>query len=164
MGIVFARFQLRNIPPDTPRLSPERLGIRYCRVVEVYDGDTCTIAVAYSTGCCRPHHATLRVRMLDYDSPEMKPARKYGDGAMRDETFRQREAANAITERDRFAALTKDRILRIEYNTPVYDNFGRLLVRLAYPDGRTINNIMMENPQNIPFDKKADRVRIRDKL
>ena len=41
-----------------------------CKVIDVYDGDTCTVAIVL-----HGNKTAFRVRMIGYDSPEMKPSK-----------------------------------------------------------------------------------------
>ena len=178
---IISRMILRNATVEnTPKFSFASIGITHGKVIDVYDGDTCTVAVEcpslqYHCGVCRTHKrgiVQIRVRMLGYDSPEIKPRKKDKSGRERTAEEIAREKKDALTQRHALMDLVQDKIVRIEINEkPPMDNFGRLLARLYISDKsrfgfgtteRCVNDIMMLDANNIPFDAKADRIAIRD--
>ena len=86
----------------------------FCRVVDIYDGDSCTIIFEWE-GKMRK----FKCRCNGYDSPEMKPRL---NNENRDEIIK-----NAKLAKKRLYELTKDcvRVKCLEF-----DKYGRLLVEL----------------------------------
>ena len=99
------------------------------RVVNVYDGDTCTIIFEWE-GKMRK----FKCRCNGYDSPEMKPRL---NNENRDEIIK-----NAKIAKERLIELTKY-CIRIECLE--FDKYGRLLVELyTYNNNESINKIMID--------------------
>lgn len=97
------------------------------KVVDVYDGDTCTIVFKWEG-----KYRKFKCRCYGYDSPEMKPRL---DIENRDEI-----KENAIKAKNRLTELTKN-IVRIECMN--FDKYGRLLVKLYKSNNISINEIMV---------------------
>lgn len=97
------------------------------KVVDVYDGDTCTIVLKWEG-----KYRKFKCRCYGYDSPEMKPRLNVEN--------REEIISKAKLARDRFKQLTKD-IINIECLN--FDKYGRLLVNL-YKNDCYINNIMIK--------------------
>ena len=85
-----------------------------CRVVDVYDGDTCTIIFKY-----RDEIIKYKVRCYGYDSPEMKPKR---DIENRDEIIERAKEA-----RKYFSNLVNYESGLIWVHLHEFDKYGRLL-------------------------------------
>ena len=99
-----------------------------CRVVDVYDGDSCTIIFEWE-GKMRK----FKCRCNGYDSPEMKPRLIIEN---RDEIIK-----NAKLAKERLCELTKDciRVKCLEF-----DKYGRLLVELyTFYSKESINQKMI---------------------
>ena len=114
-----------------------------CIVVDVYDGDTCTIILVDN------HNTPYRykVRMEGYDSPEMKPPLK--DPNRHIEIKKAKDAKKRLVE-----------LVDMENNTIIYikcgkyDKYGRLLGKL-YRNKRdmvSINNRMINEGHGYPYD------------
>ena len=97
------------------------------KVVDVYDGDTCTIVFKWEG-----KYRKFKCRCYGYDSPEMKPRLNIEN---RDEI-----KENAVKAKERLIELTAD-IVRIECMD--FDKYGRLLVKLYKNNNSLINDIMI---------------------
>lgn len=100
-----------------------------CKVVDVYDGDTCTI-VLINKGGFEKH----KLRMYGYDSPEMKPLLKLPN---RDEI-----KENAIIARNFFSDFVNNKLCIFE--SMGTDKYGRLL-GILWCDGVNVNELMLNN-------------------
>jgi len=103
------------------------------RVLQVYDGDTLWLAVAY------PEHKVFkyRVRLYGYDAPEMHPLRAHAD--------RDEEIEAAKRAKDHLQALLPESGL-VDVEFFAYDKYGRPLVKLTVPgQSETINDQMVRN-------------------
>lgn len=99
----------------------------HAKVVDVYDGDTCTIIFKWEG-----KYRKFKCRCYGYDSPEMKPRLNIEN--------REEIINNAKLAKDRLIELTKG-IIKIECLD--FDKYGRLLVKL-YKNDSLINSIMVE--------------------
>tara|TARA_B100000700_G_scaffold316024_1_gene404884 strand:+ start:324 stop:776 length:453 start_codon:yes stop_codon:yes gene_type:complete len=97
------------------------------KVVDVYDGDTCTIVFKWEG-----KYRKFKCRCYGYDSPEMKPRLNIEN---RDEI-----KENAVKAKERLIELTKN-VIRIECMD--FDKYGRLLVKLYKNNNSLINDIMI---------------------
>ena len=97
------------------------------KVVDVYDGDTCTIVFKWEG-----KYRKFKCRCYGYDSPEMKPRLNIEN---RDEI-----KENAVKAKERLIELTAD-IVRVECMD--FDKYGRLLVKLYKNNNSLINDIMI---------------------
>ena len=86
----------------------------YCKVVDIYDGDTITIAVKLNKKIYKH-----KVRMFGYDSPEMKPRRSNinRDGII----IKAKKAKKVLSE------LILNKIVVIHIQKGTWDKYGRLL-------------------------------------
>lgn len=91
----------------------------WARVVDVYDGDTITLAMIE-----RGHVVRRRCRCVGYDAPEMR-------GPHKEEAIAAREALKRVLPR---------RAFRVSITG--LDKYGRLLVDLRH-DGRAVSDIMV---------------------
>lgn len=110
-----------------------------CRCIDVYDGDTCTII-----GVVGENPYKFSVRMLGYDTPEMKsdiPGEKYVATI----------AKNLLSE------MILDKYIRIEIS-PSRDKYGRLLATLYdMSDGSNINEKMKNSGLSCLYNGKTKR-------
>ena len=90
-------------------------GKHRCKVVNIYDGDTCKIVMKFNGTYKR-----FNVRMEGYDSPEMKPLKSKKN---RDKEI---EAAKAAKEYLR-TLVQKDGNQLVYINCNGFDKYGRLL-------------------------------------
>ena len=115
--------------------------IFYAFPCNIYDGDTFSIFFLF-----RGHMMKYRVRMLGYDSPEMKPSLKKEN--------RLQEKELAIQARNRLIFLLGRHphgMIRIECGD--FDKYGRILGKVwNMVDEKTVNEIMMEEGHGKPYD------------
>ena len=112
-------------------------GNRYpCRIVSVYDGDTCTALFKMDKNFVK-----FKVRMLGYDSPEMKPRINLPD--------REEIKKNAVLAKEALISKTKDKKIILECGN--WDKYGRLLGTL-YDGDLNINEWMIESEYGYRYD------------
>lgn len=95
-------------------------GRRLAKIVDVYDGDTCTAAFWFG-GCL----VRTQLRLHGFDSPEIR--------ANRGNPLEPGEKEKALVCRDALAGLVLNRIVAVEFGPS--DHYGRALARL-YADVR----------------------------
>lgn len=108
------------------------------KVVDVYDGDTCDVLVVI-----RGEVERHRVRMMGYDSPEMKPALSDPQRDMKKLT----------------AKAAKSRLIELVLNKIVYfvchgdDKYGRKLLTMFFDAARqkSINQQMIDEGHGYPY-------------
>lgn len=128
--------QLAKINPKDVDLFSLK-GKRYpCRIVSVYDGDTCTALFKMDN-----KYVKFKVRMLGYDSPELKPRLNIPD--------REKIIENAIIAKK--ALITKTENQNIILLCDSWDKYGRLLGTL-YDGNLNINNWMIKNGYGYKYD------------
>jgi endonuclease YncB( thermonuclease family) len=115
-----------------------------CKIVDVYDGDTCTAIIRTKKGL-QKH----KIRMLGYDSPEMKPLKKSEN---RDEEIKAAKEAKKqlilkVSNNKDISLNTK--IIKIECHN--WDKYGRLLGILKV-NSLDINQWMIDNNYGYPYD------------
>jgi endonuclease YncB( thermonuclease family) len=86
-----------------------------CKVIDVYDGDTCTALV-----CIGGELGKFSLRMYGYDSPEIKPSNT--------DPLKEEKKARAIEARDYLKTIVQDKIFFAERMGK--DKYGRLLVKI----------------------------------
>ncbi len=86
----------------------------YCKVIDVYDGDTITIAIQLNKKIYQ-----YKVRMYGYDSPEMKPRLNISN---RDEIIQKAHKAKKV-----LSELILNKIVVVEIQKKSWDKYGRLL-------------------------------------
>jgi hypothetical protein len=121
------------------------------KIVDVYDGDTCTINIIIPNiiktkflGFIKTKTTYViqkyKCRMNGYDSAEMKP--------LKSDINRELIKKKAIEDRDYFCKLVKfsdnhNNIINIECLE--FDKYGRLLINIFNDDNIKINDLMIEN-------------------
>ena len=114
------------------------------KIVDVYDGDTCT-AVFRQYFKFRKY----KIRMLGYDSPEMKPLLKKEN--------RDIEIEEAKKAKEALKNLINNKIVILHCGK--FDKYGRLLGTL-YTSGNpsvNINQWMLDNNYGYPYDGGTKR-------
>lgn len=106
-----------------------------CKVVDVYDGDTCTI-VLINKGSYEKH----KLRMYGYDSPEMKPLLKLKN--------REEIKAAAVIAKEFLYNSVRDKIC--VFDSMGTDKYGRLL-GILWCENININELMLVNKQGYPY-------------
>lgn len=117
----------RDVLCRTPRQEKAAYVI-WARVVDVYDGDTVTLAMVE-----RGRVVRRRCRCLGYDSPEMRGPDK----------------ERAIQARDVLKTLLPSRAFRVQVTG--IDKYGRLLIDLR-TGGRRVSDIMIERGMAYAYD------------
>lgn len=117
---------------NAPRIESRTFWVR-ARVVDVYDGDTFT--VAFVQGCTILRR---RCRCFGYDSPELR-------------TKDRDEKAAAIAARDFLRQTLPTTVIPLQ--VVGYDKYGRWLV-VWYHKGKTLADIMIEARHAVPYDGK----------
>jgi len=112
------------------------------KVVECYDGDT--IRAIFSPKEIYPATIQYRLRMLGYDSSEMKPLMSAPD--------REVEKNMAIAARDALTAKLGSDLVVIECGD--FDKNGRILTTVYLRDGENVNQWMVANGYGWPYDGK----------
>jgi endonuclease YncB( thermonuclease family) len=108
------------------------------KVVDVYDGDTCTIVFFLNKQIIK-----YKCRMLGYDSPEMKPLKTIEN---RNEIIEK--AKNA---RDFFISLLKESDFIVDIKMGKFDKYGRILATMSNKMGN-INELIIQNGHGVPYD------------
>lgn len=108
------------------------------KVVDVYDGDTCTIVFFLNKQVIK-----YKCRMLGYDSPEMKPLKSIDN---RDEIIQKAKRA-----REYFIALVKESDFIVDVTMGKFDKYGRILVTMTNKMGN-INELMIQNGHGVSYD------------
>jgi micrococcal nuclease len=104
-----------------------------CKVVDIYDGDTCTI-ILKNNGQFQKY----KVRMNGYDSPEMKPLKNIKN---RDKIIKNAQAAKLA-----LSNIILNKIVTIKCGK--WDKYGRLLGTIYIKENRNninINQWMIKN-------------------
>lgn len=105
------------------------------RIVEVYDGDTCTILFEYNGEIIK-----YKCRCMGYDCAEMRPKK--------DDPNRDQEKALALKAKNRFIELTGGPDSIVQIKCLDFDKYGRILGYIYSLDSdiihdESINNIMI---------------------
>ena len=109
----------------------------YAKVISVYDGDTCTVVL-------RLHgkFVKFRVRMLGYDSPEMKPPLNTPN--------RVNVVESAKVAKLELEKLILNKIVQIDCGD--WDKYGRLLGKIYVGHKMCVNDYMLENGFGYKYD------------
>ena len=99
------------------------------KVVDVYDGDTITVSII-NNFTIQKH----KLRMLGYDSPEMKPRLNIPNRA--EEIEKAKQAKNFLSN------LILHKVVLADING--FDKYGRLLGTIFH-DTKNINQVMLDN-------------------
>jgi len=121
------------------------------KIVDVYDGDTCTINIlipnviktkflGFTNTKINYTIQKYKCRMNGYDSAEMKP--------LKTDINREQIKKKAVEDRDYFCKLVNfeenhNNIVNIECLE--FDKYGRLLVNIYNKDNKKINDLMIES-------------------
>jgi len=118
-------------------VSTENLDRVPCKVVKVYDGDTFR--------CRLESGEEVKVRLIGIDTPESRRNRKaYRDaersGKSVEEIIRLGKKASEFTKR----LIPPGTIVYLETDVQLHDRYGRLLAYVYLPDGRMLNEVLVE--------------------
>ncbi len=108
-----------------------------CKVVKVYDGDTFK--------CRLENGEEVKVRLIGIDTPESRRNRKaYRDaersGKSVEEIVRLGKMASEFTKR----LIPPGTVVYLETDVQLHDRYGRLLAYVYLPDGRMLNEVLVE--------------------
>jgi endonuclease YncB( thermonuclease family) len=115
---------------------------KLCKVVDVYDGDTCRV-VFYHNG----HINKWNVRMNGYDTPEMRPSKSLPN---RDEI-----KAKSIEAKNYLKSLITNNPDQLVYiKCGEFDKYGRLLgdIYINKDDTQSVNQLMISNGYGYAYD------------
>ena len=144
MGCVSSSSEVVEIAEVLMSIDPKKVPIfslegeiHLARVVDVYDGDTITVLFIPDK---MKDYVKFRVRLLGYDSPEMRPPKAF---LGRDQIIKKANEAKAyMTKR------VLDKIVHIHCGG--WDKFGRLLAKI-YIDNICINDEMIKEGHGIEY-------------
>ena len=102
---------------------------KQCKVLDIYDGDTITIAIKLDKNIFK-----WKVRMYGYDSPEMRPLKKIKN--------REEIKKNALIAKQALIEKILNKLVEIEILG--FDKYGRILGNIYY-DNENINEYMLTN-------------------
>ena len=141
MGAIFVKKKLTRCNKYNTPLYQFNNKKFYCKVVDVYDGDTITIVTNLNNKFYK-----YKVRMYGYDSPELKPRKNIPN---RDEIITKAKEARTTLRN-----LILDKIVVIEIGDTTWDKYGRLIgtIYMKINNGLTmksyntnINKFMIDN-------------------
>tara|TARA_B100001027_G_C16208199_1_gene303855 strand:- start:133 stop:573 length:441 start_codon:yes stop_codon:yes gene_type:complete len=123
---------LKNCDRKTKKFSLEGQ-TKLCKVVSVYDGDTCNVVFDHNGVINR-----WNVRMNGYDTPEMRPSKKLPN---RDEIKQK-----AILSRDFLKSLIFNNEQLVYLKCGKFDKYGRLLgdIYINEDDEESVNSLMIK--------------------
>ena len=133
MGVCKSKSYDLETLDDTIELFSLNEKIYDAKIVRVYDGDTC-----FAVFILDDKPVKFKIRMMGYDSPEMKPLLSKID--------RDKEIKDAIKAKDELVKLVLNKCVRLECGK--WDKYGRLLGTIyVIHEGKNIcvNEYMIEN-------------------
>lgn len=109
--------KLKQSNIDTVELFSLNGIITFAKLVDIYDGDTCTLNILHNDELLQ-----MKCRMLGYDSPEMKPLKSVKD--------RELIKEKAVISKNKLSSYltnsNNDKVILISAGE--FDKYGRLLV------------------------------------
>ena len=132
--------ELKNCNNKTPMFSLENK-IKLCKVVNVYDGDTCKVVFKLNNELCR-----WNIRMTGYDTPEMRPPRNQPNREI--EIAAAKEAKAFLISK----IMNGNQLVYIKCGK--FDKYGRLLgeIYINKNDKKSINQIMVDEGHGYAYD------------
>ena len=114
---------------------------RICKVVDVYDGDSCKVVFQHDGQFYR-----WNIRMNGYDTPEMRPRRSKPN--------RDAEIAAAKKSRDYLKSLIMNPDQLVYIACGDFDKYGRLLGTIYVNEGdeQSVNDLMITNGHGYAYD------------
>lgn len=108
--------------------------IKLCKVVDVYDGDTCRVVFNHNNQLNQ-----WTIRMIGYDTPEIRPSKKLEN--------REEIKKKAIESRDYMKSLIMNDEQLVYLHCGDFDKYGRLLgeIFINKEDTESVNNLMIKN-------------------
>lgn len=144
MGNLFCKNKdLLNATNDIPLYSLD--GKKFiCKVVSIYDGDTCTVVFKNNKELQK-----YKVRMTGYDSPEIKPRKNVEN---REKIIKEaKKAKNALQ------TIINDKLVLIKCGK--WDKYGRLLGTLfTIKNNININEWMINNNYGYAYDGGTKKI------
>jgi len=129
----YSKYKLGKIESkNVPYFSFENYSC-YAKVVDVYDGDTCTLLFLWNN-----YPVKMRCRMKGYDSPEMKPS--LSDPNRDLVKKRAHEAKEALIK---YIDYNNESLVKVEFEK--FDKYGRPLITLYNMNNVNVNEIMIMN-------------------
>lgn len=124
--------QLLKCDNKTPMFSLEGK-IKLCRVVNIYDGDTCKVVFRMNDEINR-----WNVRMTGYDTPEMRPPKSQAN--------REIEIAAAKQAKSYLQSLIMNPGQLVYIKCGEFDKYGRLLgeIYIKKDDKKSVNQMMID--------------------
>jgi len=126
---------LETVDPDTIEFIPHKKEIIEAKVVDVYDGDTCTIIYSYGSEFLK-----TKIRVIGVDTPEMSVR-----GELRGTDIGNLEQKAGTHVKKAVIDLIEGKILKVKMNK--FDKYG----------GRINGDIYLELPENFTPDKDGTR-------
>ena len=138
-----------NATDNLPEFSFEGLSV-WAKCVDVYDGDTCRIVFIYNNKLVK-----CTVRMLGYDSPELKGTVGIEHQQALDAKYHLTRLLKLNEPLVNHSSDVKDRLVFVKMGA--WDPFGRLLATVFHNDINTdfshsINSQMLTLPGSHPYD------------
>lgn len=129
-----------SVNNDTPLFSLEGNFVQ-CKVVDVYDGDTCKVVFPLNGEIYR-----WNVRLTGYDTPEMRPPRSQEN---RDEEIKAAHAAKIFLISK---VMNENQLVYIKCGE--FDKYGRLLGTLYVEetDEVSVNDLMIQHGHGYAYD------------
>lgn len=112
-----------------------------CKVVDVYDGDTCKVVFPFSNKMYR-----WNVRLLGYDTPERRPPKSKEN--------REEEIKAAYAARDFLISKVMNPRQIVHIKCGKFDKYGRLLGTLFInkDDKISVNDLMIQEGHGYAYD------------
>ena len=132
---------LKNSTKKTPKFSLEGQ-TKLCKVVDVYDGDTCRVVFNHNGKINK-----WNVRMLGYDSPEMKPSKSNPNrNEIKIRAKKSKEYLKSLI------ANTNNQLVYLKCGK--FDKYGRLLgeIYIDLNDKQSANDLMIINGYGYKYD------------
>ena len=132
--------KLKKANNSTPFFSLKNK-FKLCKVVDVYDGDTCKVVFSLKGEIYR-----WNVRLEGYDTPELRPSKSKEN--------RDEEIASAKRARDYLSKLVMNEAQLVYIKCGEFDKYGRLLgtLFLNEKDTKSVNQIMIDNGHGYKYD------------
>jgi endonuclease YncB( thermonuclease family) len=139
--------KLIDAPITTSYLNLENV-FTICKVVSVYDGDSCKVIIPFKDNLYK-----WNVRLYGYDTPEMRPSRSKPN---RDEEIKAAKAAKVFLMSQ--IMNQPEQLVFIKCNK--FDKYGRLLAELYINqnDEKSVNQLMIDNNHGYAYHGGTKRV------
>jgi endonuclease YncB( thermonuclease family) len=139
----------------------------YAKIVDVYDGDTCTVIFKFHDEIVK-----FKCRCIGYDSPEMKPSKTISDdvrlilisNAHKSKNYfiNQLTSIDIDPNTEYLKKETKELLNNnkkiIKIKTHDWDKYGRLLTEFYNDKGECVNDLMIKNCYGYAYDGGTKKV------